>query len=65
MYEPSQAFKYIHARAPLTSFGRIVVKLKLILAAITVAFIVCTIAIAVICTLNFKKGISFLNRSHL
>jgi len=46
MYQPSQAWKYIPARRPLTTF-----------AAITVMLIICTIINAIMCMLNFNKGL--------
>jgi len=46
MYQPSQAWKYISARRPLTTF-----------AVITVILIVCTIVNAIMCMMNFNKGL--------
>jgi len=46
MYQPSQAYKYIHARRPLATF-----------AIITVILIVCTIINAILCMRNFNKGL--------
>jgi len=46
MYQPSQAWKYISGRRPLTTF-----------AVITLILIVCTIINAIVCTLNFNKGL--------
>jgi len=46
MYEPSQSFKYEGARTTLTVF-----------AVITVILLVVTIVMAIVCTMNFGKGL--------
>ncbi|KAK9454780.1 hypothetical protein V1511DRAFT_511432 [Dipodascopsis uninucleata] len=46
MYQPSQAYKYVAARKSLTIF-----------AAITLFLIIATIVNAIICTINFNKGL--------